>query len=69
MSDAAARWQRLQEIVQAALDRPADVRDAFLDEACAGDEMLRQEAASLVEQDDRASGFLATPLAGGVSVC
>ena len=62
MSDAAARWQRLQEIVQAALERPADARAAFLDEACHGDLHLREEAASLLEQDDRASRFLATPL-------
>jgi Tol biopolymer transport system component len=63
MSDGAARWQRLQEIVQATLDRPVDARAAFLDEACGGDEDLRREAASLLAQDDRASAFLATPLA------
>src|SRR5215203_2959683 len=62
MSDGAARWQRLEDIVQAALDRPAQERVAFLDQACGGDENLRREAASLAEQDDHAEGFLGTPI-------
>src|SRR6478736_2840038 len=68
MSDGAARWQRLQDIVQAALDRPADARAEFLLEACGGDESLQREADSLIEQDDRASAFLATPLAALAAV-
>lgn len=62
MSDGAAHWRRLQDIVHAALERPAETRAAFLDEACDGDDQLRREAASLLEQDDRAGAFLATPL-------
>ena len=57
-----ARWQRLQDIVQAALDRPADERAAFLAEVCRGDDDLRREAASLLERESRADGFLANPL-------
>ena len=62
MADGAARWQRLQDIVQAALGRPAEARDAYLAEACGSDDELRREAASLLDQDDRASDFLATPI-------
>lgn len=62
MSDDAARWQRLQVIVQSALDRPAGERAAFLASACAGDDDLRREAASLLERASRADGFLAKPL-------
>ena len=62
MSDGAERWQRLEDVVQAALERPIGERLAFLDEACGGDEELRHEAASLIARDARAEGFLAAPL-------
>jgi serine/threonine-protein kinase len=62
MTDGAERWRRLEEVCQAALERPADERAAFLAEACAGDEDLRREAASLIDRDGRAEGFLATPI-------
>jgi serine/threonine protein kinase/Tol biopolymer transport system component len=62
MADSADRWHRLETVVHAALERPADERAAFLAEACGDDEALRQEAASLVERDARADGFLAAPL-------
>ncbi len=61
MSDP-ARWQRLQIIVQSALERPADERAAFVAEACGGDDDLRREAASLLEREGRADEFLANPL-------
>ena len=61
MADA-ARWQRLQDLVEAALERHAEARDGFLADACGSDEELRREAASLLAQDDRASDFLATPI-------
>lgn len=62
MTDGSGRWQRLEEVVQAALERPTDERAAFLAEACGADDDLRREAASLVEREARADGFLATPL-------
>ena len=62
MPDGAARWQRLQDIVQAALDRPAEERGAFIAAACGGDDDLRREAASLLERESRADGFLDNPL-------
>src|SRR5262245_5753788 len=62
MSD---RWARVETLMHAALARPNEERDAFLDAACGGDAELRQEVASLVAH---ASGsFLETP-AGVVDV-
>ena len=42
------RWQRLEEIFQLALDRPALSRAAWLDAACGGDFELRREVDSLL---------------------
>ena len=62
VTDGSGRWQRLQELVQAALERATDKRAVFLAEACGGDEDLRREAASLIDRDARAAAFLATPI-------
>jgi serine/threonine protein kinase len=62
MSDGAKRWQRLEDVVQAALERPTNERAAFLADACRGDEELRREAASLIDRDAHAEGFLAMPI-------
>jgi eukaryotic-like serine/threonine-protein kinase len=62
MSDGAERWRRLEEVCQAALERPAEERAAFLAQACGADEELRREAASLLEREARVQGFLETPL-------
>ena len=49
------RWQEIDRIFAAALDRePAD-RAAFLDEACAGDKELRKEVESLLANDSQES--------------
>src|SRR6185295_9529999 len=42
------RWREVKEIVQGALDRSAEERDAYLREVCGGDEQLRQEAEALL---------------------
>jgi serine/threonine-protein kinase len=62
MTDGAERWRRLEEVCQAALERPAGERSAFLAEACGPDEDLHREAASLLARDRRADGFLEAPL-------
>lgn len=53
------RWQQIEEILQAALDRQPDERAAFLDEACADDE-LRREVESLLAREDSAEHFIET---------
>ena len=52
------QWQQVEEVLQAALDRPSHERAAFLNEVCAGDEQLKQEAASLAEAHDEAGDFI-----------
>jgi serine/threonine protein kinase len=42
------RWRQVDEIFQAALDRDALTRAAFLDRMCAGDAELRREVESLL---------------------
>jgi serine/threonine-protein kinase len=46
--DLSARWDRVGEVFEAALDLPTAERETFLDEACAGDPALRAEVESLL---------------------
>src|SRR5437899_1854650 len=55
--------ERLKQLFEAAMERPAEERQRFIDEACAGDEVLRRELEYLVEHHEGASeGFLKDPL-------
>ena len=59
------RWRRIEDLCQAALERDASLREAFLQEACAGDEELQREVESLLAQEGQAGSFLeASPLEG-----
>src|SRR4051812_1175355 len=49
------RWQRLQELFNAAMELSPDSRAAFLDHACDGDASLRGEAESLILADDQST--------------
>jgi eukaryotic-like serine/threonine-protein kinase len=55
------RWKQVDDVLQSALDRSPDERDAFLREACEGDEALEREVRSLLTLDARAEGFLERP--------
>ena len=55
------QWQKVEAVLQAALDRPAPERASFLDDACAGDEQLLDEATSLVSAYDEAGDFIEQP--------
>jgi tetratricopeptide (TPR) repeat protein/predicted Ser/Thr protein kinase len=57
------RWQRLDELFQAAIVRAPEERPAFLAEACAGDDGLRNQLNRLLRAHDRSTGFLETPVA------
>jgi tetratricopeptide (TPR) repeat protein len=69
------RWNKVDRLLQSALERPATERDVFLQGACGGDEALADEVRSLLAAHDRADSFLgapaidlaARPLAGGRS--
>jgi serine/threonine protein kinase len=55
------RWQQIEQLYYAAVERDAAERAAFLDEACGGDEALRQEVESLLASHEQAGEFLASP--------
>ena len=55
------RWKQLDNLLHAALERPPEERDAFLREACAGNERLEREAHSLLTMEQEAEGFLERP--------
>jgi len=55
------RWQRVEAIFQDALDRPAQERASFLEEACRHDEELRNEADTLIAAHESAGEFIEQP--------
>jgi serine/threonine protein kinase len=57
----AERWQRIERLYHAALERAETQRAPFLKEACAGDEELRREVESLLAQEDGGDRFLEEP--------
>ena len=46
-----ARWNRIEELLQSALDREPDQRAAFLSSACGDDHDLRREVESLLAEE------------------
>ena len=54
-------WPRLKDVFAAARALPRDRRQAYLAEACVGNEALRQEVESLLASDERAKSFLESP--------
>ena len=55
------RWQKIEKLYHAALEREESQRAAYLHEVCAGDDALRQEVESLLAQEKRGDGFLESP--------
>jgi eukaryotic-like serine/threonine-protein kinase len=53
------RWRHVESLYYEALQIPAEERARFLNDACAGDETLNSEVASLLAQDS--GGFFETP--------
>jgi eukaryotic-like serine/threonine-protein kinase len=56
------QWKRIDNLLHAALDRPAAEREAFLRQECAGDEALEREVRSLIASDGEAGSFLGRPV-------
>jgi serine/threonine-protein kinase len=52
------RWQEIERLCNAALEREASQRGAFLAQACEGDDELRREVESLLAQEKPAERFL-----------
>jgi hypothetical protein len=57
------RWQQIEELYHAALERAPAERSAFIAEACDGDEELSLEVESLLASHDGASQFIEEPAA------
>jgi serine/threonine protein kinase/Tol biopolymer transport system component len=55
------RWENIERIYYAALEHEPEARDAFLDEACAGDAELRREVAGLLACDLPNDSFIQSP--------
>jgi len=55
------RWQQLDKLFHAALERRTEERAAFLEEACAGDEELRKEVEALIAGKEQAGSFIEKP--------
>src|SRR5262245_54504554 len=55
------RWEQIERLYHAALERDPEARERFLDEACANDEALRREVAGLLACDVPSDGFIQSP--------
>ena len=58
------RWQMVEELYHAALEREKDERAEFLEQACGGDEALRREVESLLAYEKPAEAFMEAPSLG-----
>src|SRR6266480_2986882 len=57
----AARWEKVIDLFQSAIERPPEERPAFLDETCHDDEGMRHEVESLLTSHERAENFIEVP--------
>jgi eukaryotic-like serine/threonine-protein kinase len=57
----AERWKRVDELLQAALQVPAERQEEFLRQQCGGDSELLEEVRSLLTSDRKAGSFLESP--------
>src|SRR4030095_5608871 len=55
------RWQRVDEVFQAAIELHPAERAAFLDKCCADDQELRTEVESLISCDKQGLSFVDEP--------
>jgi len=57
----AERYQQIEQLFHAALERKPEERAAFIEQVCGEDEALLREVESLLPYDDRARSFIETP--------
>jgi eukaryotic-like serine/threonine-protein kinase len=55
------RWQQIEQLYHAALERGTNERSDFLTEACAGDDALRREVESLLAYEEQSEDFIEAP--------
>jgi len=57
------QWHKVKEVFEAALGHAPEERSAFLGQACADDDSLRNEVKSLLSSYEQESQFMETPAA------
>src|SRR5262245_25980333 len=55
------QYRQLDRLLQSVLDRPYEEREAFLRQACAGDESLERRVRALLTSEENAKNFLEQP--------
>jgi hypothetical protein len=55
------RWQKIERLYDSALELEPEQREAFLEQACAGDESVRKEVQQLLEHPLEAESFFESP--------
>ena len=55
------RWEQIDSLLQAALERPRNEREHFLQQACLGDAELEREVRALLASSEEAGSFLESP--------
>ena len=55
------RWQQIKALLESALERNPGERNAFLNDACAGDTALRSEVEALLDSHARSGDFMESP--------
>ena len=55
------RWQQVDQLFQAALEREPEERAAFISEACGSDDSLRREVEALLASDGQAGSLIEAP--------
>ena len=55
------QWEQIERLYHSALERELGERESFLDRACAGDDELRREIASLLAHDGLVGSLIAAP--------
>jgi hypothetical protein len=62
------RWQTVEGLFHAALARPQEQRQEWLDGACNGDAELRRQVERLLSNEERAGSFLERPAIEDITV-
>ncbi len=55
------RWEKVKQIYNSVLEREPDKRDGFLEEACGGDDSVRNEVEVLLAREGEAECFMKSP--------
>src|SRR5437899_1141070 len=55
------RWQKLDELFHAALEREPDARPAFVAKVCEADDELRRELKSMLAHHEQSQSFIESP--------